>query len=168
MIEVPFKELVVWQKSMELTLIIYHLIKHFPKEEMYALTSQICRAAVSIPSNIAEGQGRQSKAEFLMLDERTLFQNAEIIANFLYRLHNQKDIFSIKRKDLVLLHGDFSLNHILFNNENVVCGILDFADSRVGKFKSDFSYLLDDKDDEEFGANFGKTVLSIYESYKVF
>lgn len=109
-----------------------------------------------------------SKAEFLMLDERTLFQNAEIIANFLYRLHNQKDIFSIKRKDLVLLHGDFSLNHILFNNENVVCGILDFADSRIGKFKSDFSYLLDDKDDEEFGANFGKTVLSIYESYKVF
>ena len=60
-----FKELVVWQKSMELTLIIYHLVKHFPKEEMYALTSQICRAAVSIPSNIAEGQGRQSKAEFL-------------------------------------------------------------------------------------------------------
>lgn len=103
-----------------------------------------------------------------MLDEKTLFQNAEIIADFLYRLHNQKDIFSIKRKDLVLLHGDFSLNHILFNNENVVCGILDFADSRVGKFKSDFSYLLDDEDDEEFGANFGKTVLSIYESYKVF
>lgn len=109
-----------------------------------------------------------SKAEFLMLDERTLFQNAEIIANFLYRLHNEKDILPIKRKDLVLLHGDFSLNHILFNNENVVCGILDFADSRVGKAKSDFSYLLDDKDDEEFGANFGKTVLSIYESYKVF
>lgn len=109
-----------------------------------------------------------SKADFLMLDEKTLFQNAEIIADFLYRLHNQKDIFSIKRKDLVLLHGDFSLNHILFNNESVVCGILDFADSRVGKFKSDFSYLLDDEDDEEFGANFGKTVLSIYESYKVF
>lgn len=109
-----------------------------------------------------------SKADFLMLDEKTLFQNAEIIADFLYRLHNQKDIFSIKRKDLVLLHGDFSLNHILFNSENVVCGILDFADSRVGKFKSDFSYLLDDEDDEEFGANFGKTVLSIYESYKVF
>lgn len=107
-----------------------------------------------------------SKAEFLMLDERTLFQNAEIIAKFLYRLHNEKDILPIKRKDLVLLHGDFSLNHILFNNENVVCGILDFADSRVGKSKSDFCYLLDDKDDEEFGASFGKIVLSIYESYK--
>ena len=107
-----------------------------------------------------------SKAEFLMLDERTLFQNAEIIAKFLYCLHNKKDVFPIKRKDLVLLHGDFSLNHILFNDENVVCGILDFADSRIGKPNSDFSYLLDDEDDEEFGANFGRMVLSIYESYR--
>lgn len=107
-----------------------------------------------------------SKTEFLMLDERTLFQNAEIIANFLYCLHNQKNILPIKRKNLVLLHGDFSLNHILFNDKNVVCGILDFADSRVGKPKSDFSYLLDDEDNEEFGANFGKTVLSIYESFQ--
>ena len=109
-----------------------------------------------------------SKAEFAMLDEKTLFQNAEIIANFLYCLHNNKNIFSSKRKDLVLLHGDFSLNHILFNDKNVVCGILDFADSRIGKYKSDFSYLLDDKDDEEFGAYFGKKVHSIYESYKNF
>lgn len=107
-----------------------------------------------------------SKAEFLMLDEKTLFQNAEIIAKFLYCLHNEKDILPIKRKGLVLLHGDFSLNHILFNNKNVVCGILDFADSRVGKPKIDFSYLLDDEDDEEFGANFGKMVLSVYESFK--
>lgn len=107
-----------------------------------------------------------SKAEFLSLDKRTLFQNAEIIAEFLYCLHNQKDILPIKRKDLALLHGDFSLNHVLFNDKNVVCGILDFADSRVGKTQSDFSYLLDDEDDEEFGANFGKMVLSIYESIK--
>lgn len=107
-----------------------------------------------------------SKAEFLMLDEKTLFQNAEIIAKFLYCLHNEKDILPIKRKDLVLLHGDFSLNHILFNNKNVACGILDFADSRIGKPKSDFCYLLDDKDDEEFGTNFGKIVFSMYESYK--
>lgn len=156
------------------------------KVEMHVLQGLEQKMSLNIPNILFNGtfsDGREefvyfvskrlngkklSKAEFLMLDERTLFQNAEIIANFLYRLHNQKDIFSIKRKDLVLLHGDFSLNHILFNNENVVCGILDFADSRVGKFKSDFSYLLDDKDDEEFGANFGKTVLSIYESYKVF
>ena len=109
---------------------------------------------------------RLSKKEFIMLDKRTLFQNAELMAKFLYRLHNVKDVFPVKRKDLVLLHGDFSLNHVLFNDKNVVCGILDFADSRVGKPLSDFSYLLDDEDDEEFGADFGKTVLSIYKSYK--
>ena len=101
-----------------------------------------------------------------MLDKRILFQNAELMAKFLYRLHNVKDVFPVKRKDLVLLHGDFSLNHVLFKDKNVVCGILDFADSRVGKPLSDFSYLLDDEDDEEFGADFGKTVLSIYKSYK--
>ncbi len=107
-----------------------------------------------------------SKAEFIELDKETLFQNAEIIAKFLYRLHNKKDIFPIRRKDLALLHGDFSLNHILFNDENAVCGILDFADCRVGKPKSDFIYLLDDEDDEEFGSSFGEMVLGMYESYK--
>ena len=72
-----FKELVVWQKSMELTLIIYHLVKHFPKEEMYALTSQICRAAVSIPSNIAEGVSRNSikeKVRFLEIAYGSLME----------------------------------------------------------------------------------------------
>ncbi len=98
-----------------------------------------------------------------MLNERTFFQNAEIIAKFLHHLHNKKDVLPIKRKDFVLIHGDFSLNHILFNNDNVVCGVLDFGDSRVGKPKSDFVYLLDDEDEEEFGADFGKTVLGIYE-----
>lgn len=97
-----------------------------------------------------------------MLDEKTRVQNAEIIAKFLFHLHNQKHILSIKRKDFVLLHGDFSLNHILFNDENIVCGVLDFGDSRVGKPQSDFVYLLDD---EEFGSDFGKMVLSIYQSF---
>ena len=60
-----FKELIVWQKSMELTTEIYQLCKQFPREEVYGLKSQICRAAVSVPSNIAEGQGRKSTAEFL-------------------------------------------------------------------------------------------------------
>ena len=106
-----------------------------------------------------------SKKEFITLDERTLVKNAEIIASFLYHLHNEKQILPIKRKDFVLLHGDFSLNHILFNDENVVCGVLDFGDSRIGKFKSDFIYLLDDEDDEEFGAEFGKLVLKKYESF---
>jgi len=58
------KELIVWQKAMEMVTEIYRLTRNFPKEEMYGLVSQMRRAAVSIPSNIAEGQGRQSKGEF--------------------------------------------------------------------------------------------------------
>lgn len=60
------------------------------------------------------------------------------------------------------LHGYFSLNHILFDDKNKVCGILDFADARVGKFTSDFVYLLDDEDQEEFGIKFDKLVLEKY------
>jgi len=59
-----FKDLIVWQKSMALTKEIYVLVKRLPKEELYALSDQMRRASVSIPSNIAEGQGRTSSKEF--------------------------------------------------------------------------------------------------------
>jgi four helix bundle protein len=59
-----YQDLIVWQKAMNLVQLIYDATKSFPKEETYGLTSQIRRAAVSIPSNIAEGQGRASAAEF--------------------------------------------------------------------------------------------------------
>ena len=55
-----YRDLVVWQKSMELVTDVYAITKEFPKEEIYALTSQIRRSAVSVPSNIAEGYGRNS------------------------------------------------------------------------------------------------------------
>ncbi len=58
------KELKIWTKAMELTVEIYKATEKFPKEETYGLTSQIRRAAVSIPSNISEGAGRNSKNEF--------------------------------------------------------------------------------------------------------
>ena len=60
-----FRDLIVWQRAMQLTVAIYRLTKGFPREEIYGLTSQIRRAAVSVPSNIAEGHGRLNKAEFL-------------------------------------------------------------------------------------------------------
>ena len=60
-----FRELVAWQQSMDLVLEVYDGTRSFPKEELYGLTSQIRRSAVSIPSNIAEGQGRRSDGEFL-------------------------------------------------------------------------------------------------------
>ena len=59
-----YKDLIVWQKAMDLAEQTYKLTKGFPKEETYGLTSQLRRAVVSVPSNIAEGQARQSTAEF--------------------------------------------------------------------------------------------------------
>lgn len=59
-----FKELKVWQKSLDLVNRIYLDTKFFPKDEMYGLTSQIRRSAVSVPSNIAEGCGRKTNRDF--------------------------------------------------------------------------------------------------------
>src|SRR5690606_12231933 len=59
-----FKELVVWQKAVDLSVDIYECSNEFPKEEIYGITSQLRRSAVSIPSNIAEGSGRNSDREF--------------------------------------------------------------------------------------------------------
>jgi four helix bundle protein len=58
-----FRDLKVWEKSHKLTLEIYAATREFPREERYSLTSQICRAAGSIPANIAEGCGRDGDAE---------------------------------------------------------------------------------------------------------
>ena len=59
-----YKELKVWQKSMDLVERVYKVVSSFPKEEKYGLISQIQRSAVSIPSNITEGAGRNSNKEF--------------------------------------------------------------------------------------------------------
>lgn len=60
-----FRGLIAWQKAMDLTELVYRVTGQFPKAELYGLTSQMRRAAVSIPSNIAEGQGRRTTGEFL-------------------------------------------------------------------------------------------------------
>lgn len=59
-----YKDLIVWQRSIELVLEIYHITERFPREEIYGLTSQMRRAAVSISSNIAEGRLRGHRKEF--------------------------------------------------------------------------------------------------------
>jgi four helix bundle protein len=59
-----YKDLIVWQKSFKLVKLAYRITHNFPKSETYGLASQIRRAAVSIPSNIAEGQGRNHRQEF--------------------------------------------------------------------------------------------------------
>lgn len=59
-----YKDLIVWQRAMELVIAVYDLTEKYPKSELYGLVSQMKRAAVSIPSNIAEGRRRGSKKEF--------------------------------------------------------------------------------------------------------
>ena len=94
-----YKDLVVWQKAIDLTIDIYSLTKSFPKEEMYGLVSQIRRSAVSIPSNIAEGQARkyhQQFSHFLSSAQGSLaeLETQIIIAMKLgYIAGEQKDLF---------------------------------------------------------------------------
>jgi four helix bundle protein len=59
-----FRDLIVWQRSIQLATAVYRLTGGFPREELYGLASQLRRSAVSVPSNIAEGQGRLSTGEF--------------------------------------------------------------------------------------------------------
>jgi four helix bundle protein len=79
-----FRELLVWQKGMALVTQVYFLTKIFPKEELYALTAQIRRSAVSIPSNIAEGFGRHHKQDYIRF--------LEIARSSLYELQTQLEI----------------------------------------------------------------------------
>jgi four helix bundle protein len=62
--EKPHKKLEAWKQSMDLVIEIYRTTENFPSQEIYGLTNQIRRAAISIPSNIAEGAARQTKKEF--------------------------------------------------------------------------------------------------------
>ncbi|MCK4627732.1 MAG: four helix bundle protein [Sedimentisphaerales bacterium] len=60
-----YRDLIVWQKGLELSYLLYEITRSFPQEEKFGLISQIRRAAVSVPSNIAEGQARHRKKEFI-------------------------------------------------------------------------------------------------------
>lgn len=79
-----FRDLLVWQKAMTLVSEVYKTTKVFPKDEMYALTSQIRRCAVSIPSNIAEGYGRNSTSDYIRF--------LRIALSSLYELQTQIEI----------------------------------------------------------------------------
>ena len=85
-----FRNLLIWQKSKVLVTKIYTITNNFPKEEVFGLTSQIKRSAISIPSNIAEGLGRESSNEFLRflkISIGSLFElqtQLEIAKNIIY------------------------------------------------------------------------------------
>ena len=72
-----YKDLIVWQKSVDLVKLVYSLIEVFPTDEKFGLTTQIKRSAISIPSNIAEGWGRESSKsniQFLKISRGSLFE----------------------------------------------------------------------------------------------
>ncbi|MGD0729929.1 MAG: four helix bundle protein [Terracidiphilus sp.] len=73
-----FRDLMVWQRAMQLTLTIYRLTQGFPREEAYRLCGQLRRSAVSIPSNIAEGQARLGTGEFRQFLGIARGSNAEL------------------------------------------------------------------------------------------
>jgi four helix bundle protein len=60
-----YRDLILWQKAMDLVELVYRITMRFPQDELYGLRSQMRRAAVSVPSNIAEGEGRHSAGDFL-------------------------------------------------------------------------------------------------------
>ena len=72
-----YKDLLIWQKGIKIVSLVYQLVKSFPKEELFALTNQLKRASVSIPSNIAEDYGRntdKSFSHFLNISRGSLFE----------------------------------------------------------------------------------------------
>jgi four helix bundle protein len=73
-----FKELIAWQKSRNFVKDIYDTTSNFPKEEIYGITSQIRRASVSIPTNVAEGAGRRTDAQFLTFLDYALGSTIEV------------------------------------------------------------------------------------------
>ena len=88
------RDLDVWKKSVSLVTLIYDITKGFPKEEIYGLTNQIRRAAVSVPSNIAEGSARQGNKEFVQflyisLGSLTELETQLIIAKNLHFLSEE-------------------------------------------------------------------------------
>lgn len=94
-----YKDLILWQKAMELVKLTYLLIRKLPKEETYALSDQMRRAAISIPSNIAEGNGRKSKTEyirFLDISRGSLFElETQLNIGVMLEFFNDNDVKEI-------------------------------------------------------------------------
>ncbi len=100
------RDLDVWKKSVSLVTLIYEKTKGFPKEEIYGLTNQIRRAAVSVPSNIAEGSARQGNKEFVQflyisLGSLTELETQLIIAkNLLFLSEENFESLMSKQKEI--------------------------------------------------------------------
>lgn len=99
-----YEELKVWQKSYQLCLDVYKATKSFPKEEKYGLTSQMRRAAVSVPSNIAEGYGRKTTPEYIQALYMAYGSNCELAT----QIQLSHDLGYIKTEHINGLQGSVS------------------------------------------------------------
>jgi four helix bundle protein len=97
-----FRQLKVWEKSQLLALAIYKATKDFPKEELYALTSQMRRASMSIPTNIAEGCGRNTDADFARFLQMAMGSASETE----YELILARDLEFLSKDKYEKLHND--------------------------------------------------------------
>lgn len=112
-----YKDLDAWKNAMQLVKEVYLLTKKFPKEELYALTSQTKRAAVSVPSNIAEGVGRQYKKDtlqFLHISRGSLYEletllNIAVMVDIITE-REFNDIIPALEKSLQVLNGFINYN----------------------------------------------------------
>lgn len=116
-----YKDLLVWQKSLDLVSDIYKLTEKFPKSEMYGLSSQMQRAAVAIPSNIAEGQKRAHKKEFLQFLYISYGSGAELETQIeiCKRLYKSEDLeYSVIESNLEIIMK--MLNSLISSLKNSV------------------------------------------------
>lgn len=84
------RDLIAWQKSMDLVVLVYKASECFPRHELYGLTSQIRRAASSVPANIAEGQGRRSKTELELDTHPELARRLNCLTEAQYKRINEQ------------------------------------------------------------------------------
>jgi four helix bundle protein len=102
-----YKDLIVWQKSMQLTVLIYKLTEKFPKSEIYGLTSQMRRCSISIPSNIAEGSRRSTKKDYSHFMSIAFGSGSELET----QIEITKRLFFVKNLDFTKI--DSLLNEIM-------------------------------------------------------
>jgi four helix bundle protein len=111
-----FRDLIVWQRANELAISIYKSTQPFPREELFGLTSQLRRSLVSIPSNIAEGQGRLTTGEFRQFLGMARGSNCELQAQLeIARALEFGDGARIKRAESLSVEAGKMINAILLS-----------------------------------------------------
>ena len=113
------KDLLVWKKRIDLVEQIYTFTKQFPKEELYGITNQMRRCAVSIPANIAEGSGRKNKAEFIQFLHIALGSASELETHLI--ISQRLGFLSSNSYDEIMN----ALNEII----KMICGLINSLNS---------------------------------------